>query len=237
MNDFCAELHSFLNERNYVSPWILSNQAQNPILASACSITTIKKKRYLFLQGDENHNVYIVRTGRLRIFYSDLSSMEKCIYIVEQGGMVGETSAFDQAPNYASAYAITDATLFKIHIQDLMRLINLHPSLSLRVIESLNYKVRLLSSQMEYFTKSAPVRVVSTLIALCARYGAVQPDGSVRISIRFTHEEMSNLINLNRVTVSKVFSDLLQNQIITNVGGHIVVPKIDILKSYLDERL
>ena len=90
---------------------------------------------------------------------------------------------------------------------------------------------------MEYFTKSAPVRVVSTLIALCARYGAVQPDGSVRISIRFTHEEMSNLINLNRVTVSKVFSDLLQNQIITNVGGHIVVPNIDILKTYLDERL
>ena len=48
---------------------------------------------------------------------------------------------------------------------------------------------------------------------------------------------MSNLINLNRVTVSKVFSDLLQNQIITNVGGHIVVPNIDILKTYLDERL
>lgn len=237
MNDLRAELHSFLMERNYVSPWIVSEQAQNPILASACSITTIKKKHYLFLQGNDNHNVYIVRTGRLRIFYSDLSSMEKCIYIVERGGMVGETSAFDQVPNYISAYAITDTTLFKIHIQDLLRLIDLHPSLSLQIIRSLNYKVRLLSSQMEYSTKTASVRVVVTLIALCARYGTVQPDGSVRISIRFTHEEMSNLINLNRVTVSKVFGDLFQNQFITNVGGHIIVPDITALKRYLNERL
>ena len=237
MKDLRTELRCFLMERNYVSPWIVSDQAQNPLLAGAGSITTIKKKNYLFLQGDDNHNVYIVRNGRLRIFYSDRSSTEKCVYIIEKGGMIGETSAFDGAPNYISAYAITDTTLFSIHIQDFLRVINLHPSLSLHVIQSLNYKVRLLSSQMEYSTKSASARVVVTLIALCTRYGEVQSDGSVRIGIRFTHEEMSNLINLNRVTVSKVFSDLLQNQIIANVGGHIIVRNIECLKRYFDERI
>ena len=47
---------------------------------------------------------------------------------------------------------------------------------SLEVIHSLNYKVRLLCSQMEYSTKSSVVRVTAALLALCARYGEVQPE-------------------------------------------------------------
>ncbi len=235
MNDFSSELHSFLEEKNYVSPWIVSHEEHNTLLAGVGSIATVKKKNYLFLQGESNKNVYIVRTGRLRIFYSDQSGAEKSIYILERGGMIGENSAFDSTPAHISAYAITDTTLFRINIRDFLRIISLHPMVSLEVIHSLNYKVRLLCSQMEYSTKSSVVRVTAALLALCARYGEVQPDGSIRISIRFTHEELSNLINLNRVTVSKIYHDLLQKKIISNPKGYITVHDIESLKGWMDQ--
>lgn len=234
MKEIHEELKRFLAQKNYVSPWITSDQPLNSTLASSGSIITIKKKNYLFLQGESNHNIYIVRTGRLRIFYTDSSGAEKCVYIVEKCSMIGDVSSFDSLPNHISAYAITDATLIKIHIQDFLRVINLHPELSLSVIRSLNYKVRLLTSQMEYSSRSASVRVAATLIAMCARYGVLQPDGSIRISIRFTHEEMSNLINLNRVTVSKAFQELVREKIVTGAGGLVTVLDIERLKGYLD---
>lgn len=235
MKDLRTELSTFLQEYNYVSPWIVSYQDPNQLLAQAGSIATIKRKQTLFLQGEHNQNIYIVRTGRFRVFYTDQTGTEKCVFILEKGGMLGETSAFDTAPNFISAYAITDATLFKIHIQDFRRMILHHPQISLEVIQSLNYKVRLLCSQMEYSTKNARVRVAAALIAMCARYGQLQPDGSIRIPIRFTHEELSNLVNLNRVTVSKIYRELLRDRIITNPGNYIIVHNIGSLKTCLQQ--
>ena len=235
MKDLRSELYDFLQEYNYVSPWIVSFQEHNAVLAQAGSIATIKKKHTLFLQGECNPYIYIVRTGRFRVFYTDQTGTEKCIYILEKGGMMGETSAFDGSPNYISAYAITDATLFKIHIQDFQRIIQHHPQISLEVIQSLNYKLRLLCSQMEYSTKNARVRVAAALIALCARYGQQQTDGSIRIPIRFTHEELSNLVNLNRVTVSKVYREFLQERVIANPGNYIIVHHIESLQTCLQK--
>lgn len=233
MNDLQAELSSFLTEKNYVSPWIVSDNAHNDLFAGASSISTVKKKHYLFTQGERNNNIYIVRTGRFRVHFLDQSGSEKCVYIVEKGGILGEIATFDTLPSCASAYAITDATLFKINVKDFMRIMKLHPMISLEIINSLNYKVRLLYSQMEYSVKSSSVRVAAALVAMCARYGVRQPDGSIAISIRFTHEELANLINLNRVTVSKIFGTLLQDGIVVNTGGYLVVNDIERLKSMI----
>lgn len=234
MTDLQTEIIDFLIGKNYLSPWIRSGNAHNDLFAGASSITTLKKKNFLFFQGEQNKYIYIVRTGRLRIFYLDNSGAEKCVYIVENGGMIGEISAFDKKSNYVSAYAITDATLFKINITDFLRIMSLHPAISLEIIQSLNYKVRLLCSQMEYSVKSSPVRVAAALLAMCGRYGESTPDGGIRISIRFTHEELAHLINLNRVTVSKIFGILLQNNVIANDGRYISVKNIESLKQYLE---
>lgn len=234
MSNLHDELNKFLLSKNYVSPWLFSDQPYNALLASAASITTVKKHSFLFMQGSENNNLYIVRTGRLRIFFSDNTGTEKCIFITEKGGMLGAVCAFNPNICNVSAYAITDATLFTINVQDLLRVLNLHPSISVDIFNDLAYKVRCLCSNMEYSSKKSIVRVAAALLALCVRYGKLQDDGSIFIAIRFTHKELSELVNLNRVTVSKIYGEFVHLNIIRKKDAHLIIYDVEKLKLYLD---
>ncbi len=233
MTKLQQELDEFLQEKNYVSPWLFSNNTINPLFARASSIISVKKNQYLYRQGEHSDAIFIVRTGRFRVFYLDHSGTEKCIYIVERGSMLGEVTAFDPCGNCVSSIAITDATLYRLNIQDFHRLTSSHPEVSMEVIQSVNHKVRLLCSEMEFSSKPSASRVAASLLALCIRYGKEQPDGSIQIPIRFTHEELANLNNLNRVTVSKMYQIMQSDHMIANVGGYITVLNARRLMDYV----
>ena len=234
MNDFKSVIQKFLSEKNYVSPWISSSKQPDALIARASTITTLKKESYLFWEGYENQNIYIVRDGRLRVFYTSLTGNERCLYIIERGGMIGEVSAFDNIVNDVSAYAITDATLYTIHIQDMHHLINHHPALSLSVIDSLSYKIRLLHSQVAYTNKSATTKLAAILLALCAQYGEEHDNKGIYVTNRFTHSDLSILLELNRVTVSKLLAEIQQQGILSYSEGHLVIQKPELLMQYME---
>lgn len=204
-------IDSFLLQNNYVTAWI-ENADISSLIASNSSVVSVKKGNLLFHQGSVNHCIYVVRTGRMRIATVGENGAEYCIYIAEKGCMIGEVSTVDHLPNHVSAYAITDSTLYQLNANDMTRLIHLHPDLSIEIMETLAYKIRLMSSQFEYSQRSAEARVAGALLALSVRHG-VKPEAGpgLLIQIRFTHEEMASLTRLNRVTVSRIMRVLAKS--------------------------
>jgi len=227
------DLKDFLISRNYVTPWIKLDYSDQDLFIANASIISVARRELLFRQGEMNDNIYIVRTGRFRIFLIDNTGREKCLFIAEKGSMIGEVSALDRKPNYASAYAIKNSTLFRIHIDDFMNICDMDSEMSLMAMKSLSYKIRLISSGRDYSTKSATVRVAAPLLALCARYGSEHRDG-VRLTIRFTHEELANLADLNRVTVTRIFQKLVLENAISFDSGYLVVRRPDYLKGLIE---
>jgi len=49
------------------------------------------------------------------------------------------------------------------------------------------------------------------------------------ITIKFTHEEVANLINASRTTVSGIFSRLTKDGIIEKIGGFYVIRDMNAL--------
>lgn len=227
-------LEQFLVEKNYISPWSNLDNTRNALFTGNGTVLSVKKGAFLFRQGECCHTVYIVRTGRMRISFVDNTGTEVCLYIVETGGMLGEDAAVDGLPSSVSAVAITDCTVYQLNIKDFIRIINLRPETSLEVMCNLSYKVRRMCSAVEFTTKSSKVRVAASLLALCVRYGQEQPNG-IRITIRFTHEELANLNNLNRVTVTKLMRSFMRENAISGDSGGLVVHQLSVLKDYLNE--
>lgn len=226
-------LRNFLDRKNYVSPWIRLNAFDFKQLTEEAALISVKKGALLFTQGAENERIYIVKEGRLRLFFVDDAGNESCIYIAEEGSIIGEISAIDARQNLASAYAITDVSLYCVSLSCFRRIVAENAELSLNIMKALCQKIRVINSRTEYFSKDALSRVAISLIFLCVEYGEERENG-IRIAIRFTHEELSNLTNLNRVTVSKIYRKLSDDGIIISSSKFITVADADKLMSIVE---
>ena len=80
------------------------------------------------------------------------------------------------------------------------------------------------------FTQSVQ-RVAQLVVHLCNQYGVKEDMGAVRIDIRFTHQDVSSMINTSRVTVSNVFSLFADEGILEKVNGLFVVTDFGKLES------
>ena len=229
MDQIIKDMDSFLKEINYVSPWIyfdsISWDEFNNIQA-----VSLKKNSIVFSQNEMNTHAFIVKSGRLRVFYTDNNGNENCIYIAEKGSLIGEASIIDNQPNFYSAITIVDSELYKIPKNDFLYSIRSNTDLNDKILKNLIRKLRALSSEIEFFSKNSQTRVAISLLSLAVRYGKRHGE-NIMISIKFTHEELGFLTSLNRVTVSNIYSYLFKNNIITKIDGYIVLLDINALKN------
>ncbi len=222
------QIKNFLKDKNIVSPWLKLDQSIWEPLTANAPTELVKQGKTMLRRGESNTHVYIVKKGRFRLFFEDWDGNESCVYIAEEGCIMGEITVLDGKTNYASAYAIVDSLVYKIDSASFLETCSNNREISAYVMANLCRKIRLMNSEMEYFSKKAISRVAIALMAICNQYGKNIENG-IEIGIKFTHEEVANLTGLNRVTVSKVYAKLAREGVLSKKDGRVIVSNIQYL--------
>ena len=79
----------------------------------------------------------------------------------------------------------------------------------------------LLGQVRELSFDQAERRIARTLLNLAAQYGRPCPEG-VRISIRFTHQDVAGIINTSRITTNKVMKRMEEEGILLKREGRYI---------------
>src|SRR5512140_3033771 len=66
----------------------------------------------LFLEGELNDGLYLLRSGRVRIYKTSPEGREQVLAIVGTGESFNEVPVFDDGPNPASAQALEDSEAY-----------------------------------------------------------------------------------------------------------------------------
>lgn len=205
------------------SPWIRVELSQWGALLSGRTPVSYQKKALLYHQGDAAATVYIVETGRIRVTSYQQNGGEKQLYIAEQGALFGCTSCFNGCPHNDSAVAIVDSSVYCIPFWELESAIRADYALCRSVISMVCRTNSILFQQVvELSFSDALQRIVQVLLNLGAEYGIAEADG-VSISIRFTHQDVANLANTSRVTVSNIFHFLTTKGLLKKKKGHYIL--------------
>jgi diguanylate cyclase (GGDEF)-like protein len=107
----------------------------------------------LFREGDAGHELYIVKSGRIRVAISLPDGREKDITEFMPGDFFGEMSIFENAPRSASCYASADSTLYSLRGSDFFRLMRDWPSVAIRIMYRMsNITTRRLRSTGEFLS-------------------------------------------------------------------------------------
>ena len=169
---------------------------------------------HILQQADQQAgNLYIVHSGRLRVFLSNEHGKELTVDVIHKGSVFGTNSFLYHGTHKVSIQSATEARLIVCSRDTIRTLSASHPELSRDLlqyfIEENNHLTHLLESITLY---SAADRVMDFLL--------VATDHGKR-QIPYTHEDVAMCLSMNRVTVSRIIKNLCDQGIAENSYGKI----------------
>jgi CRP/FNR family transcriptional regulator, cyclic AMP receptor protein len=92
-------------------------------LASAATRRTFERGSVLFIEGEAPTAAFLVESGAVRIFTSELDGSETTIRIVRNGDLFGELAVFDQGVRAASSMTLKRSVLHVVPADALAELL------------------------------------------------------------------------------------------------------------------
>lgn len=141
------------------NPHIIERMVNNAVSHSAAAGET------LFLEGEPAAGLWMVQTGRVKVFKLNPDGQEHILRIFGEHDTFNDISAFDGGANPANAAALSDAKLWVFPSQIFQECIQTDGTFALRVVQVLSGRVRGLIRQIENLTLySVTVRVARLLL-------------------------------------------------------------------------
>ena len=104
------------------------NEAELRDLESRFEWIRLAKNGQLLKQGTDDRAMYILVSGRLRIFHEEPDGAKTTLYEIGRGETIGEMSFFSDQHHAASASAVRDSVLVKLSHDVFYEIVAKHPS-------------------------------------------------------------------------------------------------------------
>ncbi|MBR3121796.1 MAG: Crp/Fnr family transcriptional regulator [Oceanobacillus sp.] len=224
------ELHEKL------SPWLDKLPFHWDSIKEYGKIRHLPKGEYLFHQGDESNKVYIVESGRIRLFLITMDGKEKTITVIGKNGLVGDQLRSIPSFYYASAITVSDSILIEMDKKVFEQHVLQDTEMTKQWLELLSIKSEILTNSLLHVSyESSLRRIINALVQLANSYGIETQNGSIKISIPFTHQELSELIGTSRVTVSNSIALLQEANLVYKKNKFYHITNIAKLKEFRSE--
>lgn len=231
-----------VNHTQYLKDVDLYDELTQQELRKAHNIKVCKnltKGEIVSEPGQCDNKVYVVEEGQIRLYYLAQDGREQTLDILSKGAFFGDL-ALDSASEPYCAFAQAEQTgsiVCILNKNDFFKLISSRPKLALKIISDLAQRLSYAQEKIAKLTLTdAKARLISEFFRLGKTFGT-EDEKSIRLSRRFTHEQLANLIGTTRETVTKTIAAInadCPGCISQDRNHHLVVDKhmvLEVIKS------
>jgi CRP/FNR family cyclic AMP-dependent transcriptional regulator len=195
------------------SPDDVLSDAELKAVSQRAVTRTFAKSTVVVSEGDRTDSLYIVVSGRVKIYVADDKGKEVILNQAGAGEYFGEM-ALDEGPRSASVMTLEPTRFLVVPKEDFATFLAKSPEFSLHLIRKLIRRVRALTHDV----KSLALMDVYGRVARMLLELAVERDGVLVIEGRPTQQEMANRVGASREMISRILTDLAG-------GGYIEVAR------------
>jgi CRP/FNR family cyclic AMP-dependent transcriptional regulator len=190
----------------------------------------LKRGHTLFTQGASHEGIYMIESGRIRVFYSAPSGREITLAYWHAGNFVGGPEIFGTGVHLWSAVATSNCSVVQLPGKSLRSLVQQVPTLAIGLIEGLTFKGKCYSALAQMLgTRSITERLAHLLLHLVETYG-IQAEDGILISAAFTHADLAHMVGATRQWVTISLKRLHEQGVIFCRKSQIVVRRPDLLQ-------
>lgn len=180
-------------------------------LAGLGRVRSYPRHTVFITEGDSSDSVFVILSGKVKIFISDTEGHEMILDTQGPGDYVGEM-ALDGKPRSASVMTLEPSTFSVVQREPLLEAIRRKPDFALEIIARIIDRARLATNSV----KDLALLDVYGRVARLLLNMAVEKDGKLLIPEKLTQQEIAERVGASRDMVSRIFRDL-------TAGGYITV--------------
>ena len=184
----------------------------------------------LFNEGDPCTGLFLVASGKIRIFKLSAGGREQVLAVEGPGSSFAELPVFDGGNYPASASALEDSEVLFISRTDFQNFCREHPEVALKVIAVVGSRLRRLVGIIEDLSfTTVRQRLIAVLLRMAQASGVPSKEG-IRVELTMSHQDLAAELGTVRELVSRNLSRLQAEGYLEVEGRRIVVKDLEGLK-------
>lgn len=181
-------------------------------LAERAKSVRFPKQAVIISEGDETRSLYIMISGKVRVFTRDEKSKEVTLQVQESGSYFGELALLGNEPRSASVETLENTVCAIISKDDFKHWLVSHPDVVIVLLSELSEKVRQLTEKVKQMALSNVYeRTIKVLQDMAVKEGNISV-----IHNRPTQQELANMVGSSREMINKIMKELTK-------GGYVVI--------------
>lgn len=194
------------------------NSSDMEKLVALGTIRAFPKNTMLLQEGDQSDQLYVVMSGRLKVFLADADGKEVTIDSLGPQQFFGEM-ALDGEPRSASVMTIEPSSLCVVQLEQFKRFIADNPQAALALIVALIRRARNLTRTVGNLALlDVYGRVAHLLIE-----GATEENGQLVVTEKISQVDIAKKVGSSREMVSRILGDLKEGGYISMDNNRIVI--------------
>ncbi len=180
-------------------------------IAASGVIRQFPKNAVLINEGEQGDSLFIILSGRVKVYASNAAGKEFVIAFHGPGEYVGEMS-LDGSPRSASVMTVEATTCAVVSRAQFREFILAHPDFALHLVEKLIQRVRHATENVKSLAlEDVYGRLVRLLLML-----AVERNGRLVVPEKLTQQDIAERVGASRDMISRLMKDLVG-------GGYLAV--------------
>jgi CRP/FNR family transcriptional regulator, cyclic AMP receptor protein len=180
-------------------------------IAATGVVRHFPKQTILIHEGDAGDSLYIIVSGKVKVYASSAAGREVVLGFHGPGEYVGEMS-LDGAPRSASVITVEPATCAIVTRVQFQGFLAAHPEFARHLIETLIRRVRIATEDVKSLALSD---VYGRLVRLLNALATVE-NGTTAVREKLTQQEIADRVGASRDMIGKLMKDLV-------AGGYLQV--------------
>jgi len=216
MSQISCSIHGNDGNKGCVSSVPIFNHLEEEQLNDVMKVVqskTYRRGEYLFHAGSESDSLFIVNSGRVKIYRLSELGREQLVRLLHPGDFTGELALFKATVLENHAEAMVDSNICVIKRADLQQLLLKYPTISIKVLNE--FANRLANSEKQ--TASFVSETVETRIALFLT-DLVEDNGNNLIELPMSKKDVASYLGTTPETLSRRLTDFETKGIIKQKG-------------------
>ncbi len=192
-------------------------------LGSMLTEENIDKKCFIYSEGDSDKFVYMLKEGKVKITKLSESGKELTVDILGSGDIFGELSMTGEDERRTSAETMENSYICKVTGDEFAKFLSSRPQFSFKITKWFGWRLQKIETRLQdMIFQDVPTRLITIIKDLSVRYGTPVGDSDKK-KIKFSHQELANLIGATRETVTLELNNLKKDGKITMENREIII--------------
>ena len=196
-------------------------EAELRALAERTVTRSYPKQAIIVTEGDESDSLYLILSGRVKVYLADEHGKELILAIKGAGQYFGEM-VLDEQPRSASVITLEPAQFAVLSRADFRAFLLRHAEVSLQVIQNL---IRVARGLNQNLRNLAMLDVYGRVARILLQLAVDRGDGKLEIPEKLTQKDIAARVGASREMINRILRDLTTGGYVSMQDGRIIINK------------